>query len=76
MLNGAVRASGAMYQVLILNIISFWILRYPLTAIFSSILAESGIALGMGSSFIISSIIAFSYYRFGSWREKDLFASR
>lgn len=26
-LNGVVRASGAMYQVLILNIISFWVLR-------------------------------------------------
>ncbi|HEY4553652.1 MAG TPA: MATE family efflux transporter, partial [Bacillaceae bacterium] len=28
-LNGAVRASGAMFQVLVLNIISFWVLRYP-----------------------------------------------
>src|SRR5690625_7556816 len=30
-LNGIVRASGAMVQVLVLNLISFWILRYPLT---------------------------------------------
>lgn len=33
-LNGIVRASGAMYQVLALNIISFWVLRFPLTAFF------------------------------------------
>src|SRR5699024_9770503 len=34
-LNGVVRASGAMFQVLVLNIISFWLLRYPLTALFA-----------------------------------------
>jgi len=73
-LNGIVRASGAMYQVLILNIISFWVLRYPLTAFFAKIYGEIGIAIGMGSSFIISSIFAISYYRFGKWREKELFS--
>ncbi|NLY71996.1 MAG: MATE family efflux transporter, partial [Clostridiales bacterium] len=72
-LNGTVRASGAMYQVLALNIISFWALRYPLTFIFSSVLGDSGIALGMGSSFVISSIVAYLYYRYGGWRRKRLF---
>jgi len=28
-LNGIVRAAGAMYQVFVLNIISFWGLRFP-----------------------------------------------
>lgn len=74
-LNGIVRAAGAMYQVLILNIISFWILRFPLTALFSSIFGEMGIAIGMGVSFMISSIIAFMYYRYGKWRRKELFAN-
>ncbi|NLK00004.1 MAG: MATE family efflux transporter [Clostridia bacterium] len=73
-LNGAVRASGAMYQVLVLNIISFWMLRYPLTFTFSSFLGDGGIAYGMGFSFIISSIIAYLYYRFGGWKEKELFS--
>jgi len=72
-LNGIVRASGAMYQVLILNIISFWILRYPLTAFFATVSGEIGIAIGMGSSFIISSLVAFLYFRYGKWREKELF---
>ncbi|MDT8860949.1 MATE family efflux transporter [Alkalihalobacillus sp. MEB130] len=67
-LNGIARAAGAMFPVLILNIISFWILRYPLTAIFSAWLGESGIALGMGISFIISSVIAGGYYFLGNWR--------
>lgn len=72
-LNGIVRASGAMYQVLILNIISFWILRYPLSALFASYFRETGVGMGMGVSFIISSIFAYLYYKFGKWREKELF---
>src|SRR5690606_19681884 len=54
-LNWIVRAAGAMYQVLILNIISFWIPRYPLTWVFSELFGEQGIAMGMGVSFLISS---------------------
>lgn len=72
-LNGIVRASGAMYQVLILNIISFWILRYPVSALFASYFGEIGVGMGMGVSFIISSIFAYLYYKFGKWREKELF---
>ncbi len=66
-LNGVVRASGAMFQVLILNIISFWILRYPLTFAFSKFMGDKGIATGMGVSFAISSFIAYMYYRIGKW---------
>ena len=75
-LNGIVRASGAMYQVLVLNIISFWVLRYPLTALVSKIAGDKGIAIGMGLSFLISSFVAFLYFRYGKWREKELFAQR
>lgn len=72
-LNGVVRASGAMYQVLALNIISFWVLRYPLTALFTYVAGESGLALGMGVSFVVSSGFAYLYFRFGGWRDKQLF---
>lgn len=72
-LNGAVRAAGAMYQVLALNLVSFWLLRYPLTALFAGWLGESGIGVGIGTSFVISSGVAFAYYRYGGWREKELF---
>nr|WP_318540373.1 MATE family efflux transporter [Terribacillus saccharophilus] len=72
-LNGIVRSSGAMYQVLILNILSFWLLRYPLTSICSAFIGENGIALGMGISFILSSIFSFSYYKWGKWDKKELF---
>lgn len=68
-LNGAVRASGAMFQVLVLNIISFWILRYPVTYFLSGFMGEKGIAAGIGISFVISSIFAFLYYRFGKWKQ-------
>lgn len=73
-LNGVVRAAGAMYQILVLNIISFWALRYPLTALFANLYGEIGIAIGMGTSFIISSVFASLYYRYGKWREKELFS--
>lgn len=71
-LNGVVRASGAMFQVLVLNIISFWILRYPLTYFCSWLLGENGIAIGMGISFMVSSVIAFGYYKLGKWDEKEV----
>lgn len=72
-LNGIVRAAGAMVQILILNLISFWVLRVPLTYFFSRWLGEDGIAFGIGTSFIISSIIAYGYYRWGNWREIEIF---
>ncbi|GAE26356.1 Na+ driven multidrug efflux pump [Halalkalibacter wakoensis JCM 9140] len=68
-LNGIARAAGAMFPILILNIISFWILRYPLTAIFAYWFGERGIALGMGVSFVISSFFAIGYYFLGNWRK-------
>lgn len=74
-LNGIVRASGAMYQVLFLNILSFWILRYPLTWVFSNQFGSLGIGIGIGTSFVISSGFAYLYFRFGKFREKDLISS-
>lgn len=74
--NGVVRASGAMFQVLVLNIISFWVLRYPLTFLFANFLGEKGIGYGIGTSFVISSVLAFGYYKFGKWRERELFQSK
>ncbi|MFD1706407.1 MATE family efflux transporter [Siminovitchia sediminis] len=71
--NGVVRAAGAMFQVLLLNIASFWVLRFPLTALFAKWLGEKGIGVGIASSFVISSLLAYAYYRFGKWREKELF---
>ncbi|WP_062049349.1 MATE family efflux transporter [Bacillus sp. JCM 19034] len=68
-LNGIARAAGAMFPVLLLNIISFWLLRYPLTALFSSYLGEKGIAVGMGVSFVVSSFFALGYYFLGNWRK-------
>ncbi|HEY4553821.1 MAG TPA: MATE family efflux transporter, partial [Bacillaceae bacterium] len=75
-LNGAVRASGAMFQVLVLNIISFWVLRYPLTYLFSGWFGDEGIAYGMGTSFVISSVFAILYYRFGGWRKQKVFKEK
>ena len=73
-LNGIVRGSGAMYQVLVLNVISFWVLRYPLTDLCSSLFGPNGIAFGMGISFVLSSIFSFGYFKFGKWKKRDLFS--
>lgn len=72
-LNGVVRAAGAMFQILMLNLISFWVLRVPLTYLFSNWLGTSGIAYGIGISFVISSMFAAGYYKFGKWREIAIF---
>jgi len=68
-LNGVARSSGAMFQVLVLNIISFWILRYPLTALSASLFGSDGIAYGIAASFVISSAISAAYYASGHWRK-------
>lgn len=67
-MNGVARASGAMFQVLVLNIISFWVLRYPLTYVFTRWLEQDGIAYGIGTSLFLSAVIASMYYFFGNWR--------
>ncbi|WP_270182649.1 MATE family efflux transporter [Alkalihalobacillus sp. CinArs1] len=72
-LNGVVKAAGAMVQVLVLNIISFWILRVPLTYLLSDWLGEEGIAYGIGISFVLSSIFAIGYYKYGKWRDIEIF---
>ncbi|RFU62315.1 MATE family efflux transporter [Peribacillus saganii] len=71
-LNGIVRSSGAMFQILVLNIISFWVLRYPLTYLFSEKLGEAGIGLGMGTAFVIGSLTSYLYYRYGKWKKELL----
>ncbi|WP_280770196.1 MATE family efflux transporter [Salipaludibacillus daqingensis] len=71
-LNGVIRAAGAMFQVFILNILSFWVLRFPLTYLFSLWLGERGIGVGMAASLVISSLLAILYYRFGRWHEIDV----
>lgn len=71
-LNGIVRAAGAMLQVLFLNLISFWVLRVPLTYLCSLSLGENGIAVGMGASFVISSAFAYGYYKYGKWTEMKI----
>ncbi|WP_413375789.1 MATE family efflux transporter [Alkalihalobacillus sp. 1P02AB] len=73
-LNGVVRGAGAMFHVLILNIISLWILRVPFTYLGTSLFGEVGIALGMGTSFFVSCLFSIGYYQWGSWRKKKLFA--
>ncbi|MBO1520195.1 MATE family efflux transporter [Oceanisphaera pacifica] len=75
-LNGVVRGAGAMFQILALNIISLWILRVPLAYWMISLYGEIGIALGIGISFLISSLFSIAYYRWGGWRSKQLFTDR
>lgn len=74
--NGVVRSSGAMFQVLILNIISLWILRVPLAHLATSLYGERGIALGIGISFVISSLFSAAYYKWGGWKDRDLFSAK
>lgn len=74
-LNSVVRGAGAMFQILVLNIISLWLLRVPLAYWMISLYDEIGIALGIGISFLISSLFSIAYYYWGGWRNKQLFAT-
>jgi len=71
--NGVVRGAGAMFQVLVLNIVSLWVLRVPLAYGLTYLHDERGIALGIGISFLLSSLFSMAYYCWGRWREKELF---
>lgn len=71
--NSVVRGAGAMFQVLALNIISLWVLRVPLAYWATSVYGETGVALGIGLSFMLSAGFSFAYYRWGRWRAKRLF---
>ncbi|AOM83686.1 MATE family efflux transporter [Salisediminibacterium beveridgei] len=68
-LNGVIRAAGGMFQVFVLNVISFWILRFPLTWLFATLYGEVGIGMGMAASLLLSSLIAIGYYKLGNWRD-------
>ena len=72
--NGVVRGAGAMFQVLMLNIISLWLLRVPLTYWMIAVYGDSGVGLGIGLSFVLSCLFSFAYYQWGGWRTKKLFA--
>ena len=74
--NGVVRGAGVMFQVLMLNIISLWVLRVPLTYFTTSLYGDAGLALGMGVSFLMSCLFSAAYYIWGGWRNKQLFAPR
>lgn len=73
--NSVVRGAGAMFQVLMLNIISLWLLRVPMTYGAIHFFGEAGVGLGMGSSFVLSFLFSGAYYKWGAWRDKRLFES-
>jgi len=75
-INGVIRAAGAMFQVLVLNLVSFWVLRYPITYVLSGFMGEKGIAYGIGVSLMISSFLNILYYYFGKWKEARIFADQ
>lgn len=71
--NSVVRGAGAMFQVLILNIISLWLLRVPLSYGATYLFGEPGVALGIGASFVLSFMFSGAYYRWGRWKDRKLF---
>ena len=57
-----------------LNIISLWLLRVPLTYWMIDWYGASGVGLGIGLSFVLSCLFSFAYYQWGGWRTNKLFA--
>lgn len=72
--NGAFVGSGSTMISMILSLISFWLLQFPLAYILSKHtgLGERGLWWSFPLSNIIGAIIAFGWFSQGSWKKKKL----
>lgn len=73
-INGAFRGSGNTMLSMVLSIISLWVLRFPLAYILSkhTALLEVGIWIAFPVGNIIAVIIAYSWFKKGSWKERKV----
>ncbi|MCB9803164.1 MATE family efflux transporter [Candidatus Nomurabacteria bacterium] len=73
-LTGTLRGAGDTMSAMILSIVSFWVLQFPLALILSKFtdLAEFGLWLAFPIANILSTIITIWWYRRGKWKNKKI----
>lgn len=69
---GSFRGAGKTATAAVIAILTLGIIRFPLAWIASGPLDETGIWLAFAASNIIGAIIAYVWYRRGTWRDTDL----
>jgi Na+-driven multidrug efflux pump len=73
-LNGIIRATGAVWPPLIGLLVSMWFVRIPFAQFLEPYLGADAIWWSFPLGSIISLILAAGYYRWGGWRKAKLMA--
>jgi putative MATE family efflux protein len=71
---GVVRATGAVIAPLVVLTISLLIVRFPLAHVFLPHYRADAVWWSFPVSSVLSSILAFLYYRYGGWRHAHMMA--
>lgn len=67
---GVMRGAGDTFVPMIISILSLWLIRVPLAAIFSGFMGESGIWWSIPVAWSVGLILTLIYYRTGRWKSK------
>lgn len=76
--SGAFSGAGNTMASMVLSIISLWILRFPLSYLFSmhTPLRERGIWLAFPIANVIAALVALLWFIKGTWKDKDLLGEK
>ncbi|CDK39079.1 MATE family efflux transporter [Halorubrum sp. AJ67] len=73
---GSFRGAGKTLTAAAISVLTLGIIRFPIAWISAGPLGEVGIWLSFAISNVAGAIIAYAWYRRGTWRESDLTESR
>jgi putative MATE family efflux protein len=73
---GSFRGAGKTLTAAAISVLMLGIIRFPIAWIASGPLGERGIWLSFAISNVVGAIIAYAWYRRGTWRESDLTESK
>lgn len=73
-LNGIIRATGAVWPPLLGLLISMWFVRIPFAHFLEPTLGQDAVWWSFPLGSMISLVLAAGYYRFGNWRKARLMA--
>lgn len=71
-INGVIRATGAVWPPLLALLISMWIVRIPFARLLEPYLGADAIWWSFPLGSLISLVLAAGYYRWGNWRKAKL----
>ncbi|WP_459193241.1 MATE family efflux transporter [Halosimplex sp. J119] len=69
---GSFRGAGKTLTAAAISVVMLGVVRFPIAWIASGPLGESGIWLSFAVSNVVGAVVAYGWYRRGTWRENDL----